>query len=164
WVRPTTRAASAATAASSITPSCLWRSPGARRRSTRPPSPPRSWSSSRSGSSSPRRPQPPRPQPQNDPPLTRRPVMVKAKTRKVCTVEQANATLPLVRAIVRDLTALAVDLRERHERLRHAPEGAALSPDHEEELAQARAALERDLERLRELEDELTALGVEMKD
>jgi len=90
--------------------------------------------------------------------------MVKAKARKFFTVEQANATLPLVRAIVRDLTALAVDLRERHQRLRRAPEGAALSPDHEEELSQARAALERDLERLRELEDELTGLGVEMKD
>ena len=90
--------------------------------------------------------------------------MVKAKTRKFFTVEQANATLPLVRAIVRDLTALAVDLRERHERLRHAGEGAALSPEHEEELAQARAVLERDLERLRDLEGELTALGVEMKD
>ena len=32
WARPTTRAASAATAASSISPSCRWRSPGARRR------------------------------------------------------------------------------------------------------------------------------------
>jgi hypothetical protein len=87
-----------------------------------------------------------------------------ARQRKTFTVEQANATLPLVRAIVRDVTTLGADLRQRHERLSHAGTGAALSPEHEEELEQARAALERDLERLRELEQELTALGVELKD
>lgn len=90
--------------------------------------------------------------------------MANAETKKYFTVSQANATLPLVRAIVRDLTTLALDLRQRSERLRHAPEGTAASPDHEEELAQARAALERDLGRIHELEDELSALGVELKD
>lgn len=91
--------------------------------------------------------------------------MAKSKSaKKVFSVEQANATLPLVRAIVRDIAALAEDLRERHERLSHVPEQAALSPAHEEELAQARTSLERDLERMRELEDELAALGVELKD
>jgi len=91
-------------------------------------------------------------------------VKAKEKEKKFFTVEQANATLPLVRAIVRDLTALAVDLRDRHERLRHAPEGASISPEHEEELAQARAALDLDLERLRGYEEELAELGVELKD
>jgi hypothetical protein len=91
-------------------------------------------------------------------------VRAKEKQRKSFTVEQANATLPLVRAIVRDLTALAVDLRDRHERLRHAPEGASVSPEHEEEMAQARAALENDLERLGGFEQELAELGVELKD
>ena len=90
--------------------------------------------------------------------------MANAKAKKFFTVEQANATLPLVRAIVRDVTALATDLRERHDRLRQAPQGAAVSPDHEEELAQARDALERDLERLRDYEQELGELGVELKD
>ena len=56
----TTRAASAATAASSISPSCRSRRRGARRRSTRRPSPPRNWPSSRSGPSRPIRRPPPR--------------------------------------------------------------------------------------------------------
>lgn len=84
-----------------------------------------------------------------------------SKPRKSFTVAQANAALPLVRAIVRDITALAVDLRARHERLSGSP---GLSAAHDEEREQARAALERDLERLRELEDELAELGVELKD
>jgi hypothetical protein len=84
--------------------------------------------------------------------------------QKVFTVEQANATLPLVRAVVQDIMTLAKDVRERHQRLHRAPHKAAISPAHEEELVQARSALERDLERLRALENELTELGIQLKD
>ena len=37
--------------------------------------------------------------------------------KKYYTVAEANATLPLVRSILRDITELAVDLQERHNRL-----------------------------------------------
>jgi hypothetical protein len=89
--------------------------------------------------------------------------------KKVFTVQQANATLPLVRAIVRDVTALAQELRERHQRLgrARAPQGkkvGAPSEAHQEELQQAEADLERGRERMQELERELAALGVELKD
>ncbi len=37
--------------------------------------------------------------------------------KKYFTEAEANATLPLVRSIVKDITELAVSLRDRHERL-----------------------------------------------
>ena len=40
-----------------------------------------------------------------------------AQKKKFFTVDEANASLPLVRAIVQDITALARDLHERQERL-----------------------------------------------
>ena len=40
------------------------------------------------------------------------------KDKKYYTVAEANAALPLVKAIVRDITELASDLRERQGRLR----------------------------------------------
>ena len=39
--------------------------------------------------------------------------------KKFYTVEQANATLPLLRCILRDVTTLAHDLRDRYERIKH---------------------------------------------
>jgi hypothetical protein len=64
--------------------------------------------------------------------------------RRYFTVEQANAMLPLVRAIVRDL----------HE----------LSPDiYSEEVTQVEQEIEKDSRRLREYVEELLKLGVEPK-
>jgi hypothetical protein len=86
--------------------------------------------------------------------------------KKFFTVAEANATLPLVRAIVRDVTELARELRERHERLnRDRPDRTMrLSEAHEEELAQARQDLEWAKQRMQGYEEELAALGVELKD
>ncbi len=86
--------------------------------------------------------------------------------KKYFTPASANATLPLVRAIIRDVTELARELRERHERLSGVLSGkrSGLSEAHQEELQQAQAEVERGQERMREYERELQQLGVELKD
>jgi hypothetical protein len=89
-----------------------------------------------------------------------------AKEKKYFTVAQANATLPLVQAIVQDIALLARDLQERHERLRRVlpSKGAGIGDAHREELLQVQADFDRDRERMEEYEQELRNLGVELKD
>jgi hypothetical protein len=86
--------------------------------------------------------------------------------KKYFSVGEANSTLPLVRAILRDITELARDLRERQERLaRLRPhDRGAVSDVYLEELHQVQAGLERDQERMLEYERELMKLGIELKD
>jgi len=86
--------------------------------------------------------------------------------KKYFTVAEANSALPLARAIVKDIAALARDLRERHERLtRLKPnDRVKLAPEYEEELQQVSAEFDRDQERMREYVKELTDLGIELKD
>jgi hypothetical protein len=85
--------------------------------------------------------------------------------KKYYTVAEANSTLPLVRAIVRDVTELARDLRERGERLsRLRPTARGLSEAHKEELLQVQDEFERGQERMKEYERELKQLGIELKD
>jgi hypothetical protein len=86
--------------------------------------------------------------------------------KKFFTVAEANNALPLIRAIVRDITVLAEDLRDRHERLNRLKpnDRFRLSDAHEEELRQVRAELERGQERMNEYVRELGQLGVELKD
>jgi hypothetical protein len=87
--------------------------------------------------------------------------------KRFFTVQEANATLPLVRAIVRDVTALAQELRERNERLSrflHPEQRSHLSEAHREEVLQAQADFEHARGRMQEYEHELEQLGVELKD
>lgn len=87
------------------------------------------------------------------------------KPRRLFTVEQANAALPLVRAIATDLAQLSREVIERRERLsqlRSGREQKSFGP-YSEELSQIEEELEKDTERLQEYVEELRALGVEPK-
>jgi hypothetical protein len=90
----------------------------------------------------------------------------RSRDKKYFTVAEANATLPLVRAIVRDVTQLARDLQERQDRLNRvqATGRATLGDAHREELQQIQVDFERDQERMRDYVKELQGLGVELKD
>jgi hypothetical protein len=79
-------------------------------------------------------------------------------TKKHFTVAEANAVLPLARAIVRDIAELANRLQERYDRLTAEGEFAGVN---REELEQE---LEQDQERLQEYHEELQRLGIELKD
>ncbi|MBY0525881.1 MAG: DUF2203 domain-containing protein [Gemmataceae bacterium] len=86
--------------------------------------------------------------------------------KKYYSVAEANATLPLVRAIVRDIAELARDLHERQERLeRVRPNDRKLRNEaYQEEVDRVLAEIERDRGRMREFAGELAQLGIEMKD
>lgn len=81
------------------------------------------------------------------------------------TVAEANATLPLVKAIASDLARLSRDVTERRERLSMLMGGRDREAHdlYSEELAQIEDELERDGEQLQEYVEELRQLGVEPK-
>jgi hypothetical protein len=84
---------------------------------------------------------------------------------KVFTIEQANAMLPLVRAITSDLANLAREVVERRHRLALLTAGRDLKAKdpYTDELAHIEAELARDAARIQEYIDELRDLGVEPK-
>jgi hypothetical protein len=92
---------------------------------------------------------------------TRRP---RPADRKYFTLDEANKTLPLLSAILRDVTTLAHDLRERHRRLNRLLDADTLSPAHQEEMQVMRAEFERGQEQMRAYVEELEKLHVELKD
>lgn len=87
------------------------------------------------------------------------------ESRRHFTVEQANAMLPLVRAIVKDLADLSRDVIDRRERLAHllSARNGQTTDVYREELVQIEEELEKDGQRLREYVEELKRLGVEPK-
>jgi hypothetical protein len=90
-----------------------------------------------------------------------------APDKRYFTVAEANAMLPLVRSIVRDITTLAHDLRERHKhigKLREPADRGSLGQAYREEIEQLETSFEADQQRLQEFVRELARLGVELKD
>ncbi len=84
---------------------------------------------------------------------------------KLFTIEQANAMLPLVKAITSDLAGLATEVMDRRHRLAVLTAGRELKPGdpYADELAQTEAEIEQDIVRVQEYMAELRALGVEPK-
>jgi len=76
--------------------------------------------------------------------------------------EQANATLPLVRLIVSDIAALANALREQDRRLRSLQEGCTAPVQSEIDTLMAEMDLAQ--EKMRQHEQELDHLHIELKD
>lgn len=84
---------------------------------------------------------------------------------KVFTVQEANATLPLVRAIVQDLVHLARDVVERRQRISVLTAGRSRERRdfYQEELAQVERELDNDTRQLEEYVEELRRIGIEPK-
>lgn len=84
---------------------------------------------------------------------------------KTFTIEEANAALPLVRAIVADLFHLSQEVTERRQRVSFLLSNRERneSDPYWQELAAVEASLEQDSLRLREYVDELRQLGIEPK-
>ena len=79
------------------------------------------------------------------------------------TIERANATLPLVRAIVSDFVRVFREVLERRRRLAILMDGR--DPDrndpYHQELVQIQEELDKDRERLQQYVEELVELGIE---
>ena len=84
--------------------------------------------------------------------------------RRYYSLDEANATLPLLRVILRDITTLAVRLRGQYERLVRMQETDGLDNAHKEEVLQMVEEFERGQDQMREYEQELEKLDVELKD
>lgn len=87
------------------------------------------------------------------------------KPARLFTLEQANARLPLIRAITQDIVELANGVRERKQRLESlAKERPARGMEvYRDELEQTEQDIDKDAERLQAYVDELQELGVELR-
>ena len=83
--------------------------------------------------------------------------------QRMFTAEEANATLPLVRAICRDLSSLSQEVADRKDRLSVLLAGRDENRDdpYRQELVQIEEELKRDTRRVEEYVQELRDLGLE---
>ncbi|MCA9262972.1 MAG: DUF2203 domain-containing protein [Planctomycetales bacterium] len=86
--------------------------------------------------------------------------------RKPFTVESANRTLPLVRAIVADMSRVASTVDDRQQRVMHLMSGRELESGdpYADELALVNDQLQSDMELVDSYCDELFELGIQVKD
>ncbi|MBM4003708.1 MAG: DUF2203 family protein [Planctomycetes bacterium] len=84
---------------------------------------------------------------------------------KLFTVDEANAMLPLVRAITGDIVKLSREIVDRRQRLAFLTAGRDLEGEdpYSAELAEIQRQLDRDVSQLQTYVDELVALAVEPK-
>lgn len=89
----------------------------------------------------------------------------KSGLKRTFTIDEANAMLPLVRAIVSDLSVLAKELRDRQTvvAVLQAQRGSRSSDVYSEEVEQVERELEKGAARMAEYVQELEDLGVEPK-
>lgn len=80
------------------------------------------------------------------------------KVPQLMTVEDANNRLPLVKAIVSDITKQAQNLQVKRQRYEEVKGGS------ESDRVSCEAELSREVERLEDLVDELKQINVELKD
>lgn len=87
------------------------------------------------------------------------------RPKRTFNVDEANAMLPLVRAIAGDMVRVARDLYERQQRVDHLKSGRELDAGdpYSDELAQSELELEQDKQTLFGYMEELRQLGVEPK-
>lgn len=93
--------------------------------------------------------------------------MTSSPPRKQFTVDEANQTLPLVRAIVSDIVQQAANLADRSDRLARIRKlrGEPQEDDpYHEEIVEIEEQLKKNASTLQEFVDELRELGVEFKD
>jgi hypothetical protein len=86
--------------------------------------------------------------------------------RKYFSVEEANKTLPLVKAIVTDIVhqfSVVTELKQRLSAVKSDRKRTSATDPYSEELAQSQVELEAEEEQLAAYIDELTKLGVELK-
>lgn len=100
----------------------------------------------------------------------RRSAHFESATGRIFTVQEANAALPLVRAIVSDLVELGRDVAQRRQRLLSVTRSLASrsiqrrgQDPYKEELLQMERELEADGRRIQDYVEELRQLGVEAK-
>jgi hypothetical protein len=84
--------------------------------------------------------------------------------KRFFTAHEANARLPLLRSILRDVTDLAVELKAQHERLILLQTSGSTGPDVEREVEDAAVELERLQEKMASYATEVKQVGAELKD
>lgn len=91
------------------------------------------------------------------------------QSKRFFTLAEANQRLPLVRAIVSDIVELFRDVTERRQRLidlieRNQLGSKRVASPYTEELEQMQADIQADVEKLNGFAQELSELGIELKD